>query len=281
MSFLSFAQVPVKISSANAPPFIYQEEIPGYGCGLGCDIVKAAFQSVSYKAEFQIKPMTRMVWSLIEKKSAANMGVFRWYQAQGVESQVEKVDILMMNFVFFYRKSRFPDGVTYRQLSDLSPYTISAVRGTFLARAFEEAGLKISYNTRVEQGILKLEAGRVDLTVISLLSGWQVIRERYPDDIDQFATIEKPLLKEPVSLMFRKEDHQLSADFLRGMKKIVSNGIYEMTLVKYFRRAGIDTGLITENVPLYLQTPDMEDKSTQWSNMPDSGHLFRQAMPAD
>jgi polar amino acid transport system substrate-binding protein len=259
ITFLASAQEPLKISSANAPPFVYREQIPGYGCGLGCDIVKAAFRAVSYEAEFNMVPMTRTVWSLIEKKSVANMGVFRWYQAQGADAQVDKVDILMMNFVLFYKKDRFPDGVSFDRLSDLSPYTIGAIRGTFMTRSFEEAGLNISYCTQLDHNIMKLEAGRVDLAVTVQLAGWQIIRDRYPDEINTFASVEKPLLREPLSLMFRKEDHQLRADFLRGLKKIVANGMYETILVKYFRRVGIDTGLIAENIPAYLRTPEMEN----------------------
>ncbi|CAM3789730.1 Bacterial extracellular solute-binding proteins, family 3 [Vibrio aerogenes CECT 7868] len=254
--FLLSAQPTLKISSPNVPPFVYQKSIPFYGCGLGCEIVQEAFRAVSLQSEVYIVPLTRAVWSVIENKSTASLGFYQWFKAEGFASEVEKVDILAMNLTLFYKKKHFPDGFEFHQFADLLPYTISSVRGGVFTDAYEKAGLNVSYSSRIEQNIMKLEAERVDLAVIAELSGWQIIRDRYPEQIDSFATIENPVATDFMSVMFRKEDEQLRAEFLRGLKTIAANGTYQMIMTKYYQRAGIDTGRIRQDMPEYLRVPE-------------------------
>jgi polar amino acid transport system substrate-binding protein len=249
----AYAQKRVIVSSANYPPFTYVIKVPPYGFGLGCDIVEEAFRSVSLTTEFYLMPMTRNVWSMTERRSAANLGVFRWYEAKGVSNLVQSIDILEMNFVLFYKKQRFPDGIPFTRLSDLVSYRITTVRGSFMMQAYKDAGLNVSYSTGVKQNILKLEADRVDLAIAADIAGWQIIKEHFPDKMEAFATVKRPVMSEPLSMIFRKEDHQLQAAFTRGLKNIVANGRYEEILRKYYQRAGRHPEDLSVYIPQYLQ----------------------------
>ncbi|SHO56535.1 substrate-binding periplasmic protein [Vibrio quintilis] len=250
----------VSISTVNYPPYIYPDYVPFVGYGLGRDIVTEAFALVNHPAEFQILPMSRNVWSLREGRVDANLGVSRWFHADGMSTRVDSVDILNMNFVLFYKHQRFPDGFSFRQLPALSPYTIGNVRGSATTRIVERAGLNVSYASRIVQNLRKLEAGRIDFAIAVDLAGWQIIHELFPDKMNEFATIKKPVLTEPLAVIFRKEDRMLKDQFTHGFQQLIASQRYIQILQKYYQHVRIDRQDIPQSVYVHLDKSSPEMK---------------------
>jgi polar amino acid transport system substrate-binding protein len=242
----------IKISTVSYPPFIYENKVPSLGFGLGRDIVTEAFEAVALPTDFYIFPMIRNVRSIAREQSTANLGVFRWFQAQGMSEQVDHVDILNMHFVFFYKKARFPHGISFEQLSDLSPYVIGNVRGSATSQLIEKATLDVSFATQVAQNFKKLEAGRIDLAIAVDLAGWQIIHDLYPGEMNTFATIEKTIMTEPLALIFRKEDHDLRDAFVQGLYHLVSSRRYMEILHQYY---GQQVRIERQDIPHSLLLP--------------------------
>ena len=94
---------------------------------------------------------------------------------------------------FFYSKLYHPNGIPYNTLQDLRNYKIGALLGSWYVTTFADAGLQVEYVSSNDQNVQKLGLGRIDLMVEEENTVWSVIRKLYPNDVDQFATLDKPL----------------------------------------------------------------------------------------
>lgn len=242
----------INISAINYPPITSGNLLPGLGYGLGCDIVTDAFNAVEQKVHFDIIPMSRSTWTIAVKRNRATLGVSNWFSQEEHDTLIDPVDILDMRFVLFYKKAQFPNGLSYTDLSELKNYVIGNVRGSVTTNLLASAGLEVSYVTQIVQAFRMLNAGRVQLVVAVDLSGWQIIHDYYPEQVNEFAAVRQTLMTQPLSLIFRKEDQAAKAQFIRGLQQIISNGIFQETVRAYTEYTGQspqDNELIQHYIP--------------------------------
>ncbi|WED25376.1 transporter substrate-binding domain-containing protein [Vibrio sp. DW001] len=237
----------ITISSINYPPFVSDNHTHGLGYGLGRDIVTESFTSVGHEVKFDIIPMSRNTWSIKTNRNRATLGVSRWFDNEKNRHLVDSVDIFDMRFVFFYKKQRFPNGLTYEQLSELESYYVGNVRGSVTTALVSEAQLNVTYVKEVFQNFQMLDAGRIDLAIAVDLAGWQILHDYYPERIQEFATVDKEILTEPLSLIFRKEDLEIKTIFINGLKEAKKSGAFLACIKRYSETFGVD---ITENMLL-------------------------------
>ena len=144
------------------------------------------------------------------------------------------VPLLKTKLVFFFKKDKFPDGVRYENLSDLSDQRIGDLRGSPQVEIFKENGIKIEFANEIIQNFKKLEANRVDLIICSDLSGLQIVKDFFPDSIDDFDMTEESLYIIDDGIIFLKEKEEMVNKFKKGLEVIKENGTYQKIVDKYY-----------------------------------------------
>jgi polar amino acid transport system substrate-binding protein len=136
---------------------------------------------------------------------------------------------------FFYYKPHM-ETVTWEKLEDLQPYTVGTVTGYYHETMFAEAKLKTDSSADEASGVKKLQAGRIDLFPMTDLVGWTLIKELFPDEVENFGVLTKPLDQTELCIMVSKNDKeavQLLNEFNAALQTIKDNGVYEKILSKY------------------------------------------------
>lgn len=75
---------------------------------------------------------------------------------------------------------------------------------------------------------------RVDLVAAVDLSGWTILQKLYPEEVNNFAAVDKPIMEALASIMFLKENTELITDFQKGLRIILGNGVYDTVLTDYY-----------------------------------------------
>lgn len=225
----------IKISTIEYPPLAIPNFVPGLGYGISCDLIIEAFKAVNTDVTFVFLPMIRGVWSVTEAKIyPANLGSINWFINDNKEHLVKTFDLIAFNFLFFYKKVRFPKGLSYKSLSELQQYKIGNVRGSSTTPLMEKANIRVDWSSNLEQNLRKLNKNRFDLAVSGDISGWNLIKDIFPDEVNDFATTQNPLLTIPSSLVFHRDETQLILEFTKGLNIILENGTYYEILKRYY-----------------------------------------------
>ncbi len=242
----AFSSAELRISSIIYPPIVAEQVLPGLGYGMCRDIVTEAFKAVSVRLSYNFLPMSRSVWSIISGKNPACIGTMEWFKKNGEDSLVDYVDIINLNFMGFYKKSNFPDGVFFNSLDELKDYRFGNVRGSGSQKTLEAAKLKVDFSHNIRLNFLKLNAGRTDFAVAFRVTGNYLVKELFPNNVSDFAYMKKSLLAAPISLIFLKDKVKIKKRFLAGLKIIAKNGTYRSILERYYGDEGIPPGTIPE-----------------------------------
>ncbi|MBN2429223.1 MAG: transporter substrate-binding domain-containing protein [Deltaproteobacteria bacterium] len=230
----AFASEPIKVSSTVYPSFSQPNVIPGRGNGVLYDLTVEAFKAADSEVKIDFVPMARIVWSVVEKKHHATLGVIEWFAKDQKDHLVETVELINANIVFFFKRERFPDGLSYEKLSDLKKYKIGSLIGSSTLPLFEKAGINAELVAELEQNFKKLNLGRIDLTVAIDLTGWNIIKDLFPDSANNFSTVKKPLIQLKTGLIFHKEQHDSLQTFKKGLDIILKNGTYHEIVERYY-----------------------------------------------
>lgn len=243
----------IVISTIEYPPLFQLEEYPGGGHGSASDITVAAFKEVGVDVEYKYIPMVRCVYSIVKKENPANLGTINWFKKENQLDLVEGVDLFTVKFQFFYKKSKYPDGVTYDNLSDMQKYTIGNVRGSSSTGVTEKAGLNIDWAADLDQNFKKLNGNRFDFAIAIDSAGWATLKKLFPEKIDEFGVIEKPILTIPLSLIFHKDQKELIAKYKDGLGKIVNNGQFMEIMEKYYGKGKVSEDIFSDEIKKAMQ----------------------------
>lgn len=232
-----FASKPIKVSSTIYPSFSQPEVMPGKGNGVLYDLTVEACKAAGTKLQIDFIPMARIVSSVTENNYAAALGTINWFTREQKDHLVEAVDLITANIVFFYKKERFPDGISYEQLSDLKNYKVGSIRGSSTLPLLEKAGITTELVAELDQNLKKLDAGHIDLTVAIDLTGRNMLKKIFPDSADDFSIVEKPVLSIMTSLAFLKEQSGPLQSFKKGLDTILENGTFYEIVERYYGTA--------------------------------------------
>lgn len=241
-----FSSAELRISSIVYPPIVAEQALPGLGYGMCRDIVTEAFKAVSVEVSYDLLPITRSVWSIVRGKNYACIGTMEWFREIGQNDLVDYVDVVNLNFMGFYKKSSFPDGVSFDSLDELKAYRFGNIRGSGSQKTLEAAKLKVDFAHNIRLNFLKLNADRTDFAVAFRVTGNYLIKKLFPNKVSDFAYMKKPLLKAPISLIFLKDKVKIKKRFLDGLKIIAKNGTYRNILQRYYGVDGIPAGTIPD-----------------------------------
>jgi polar amino acid transport system substrate-binding protein len=213
------------------PPYSVVNAKTGEASGLAVDVTRAAGEAAGVDVVIETAPMARIGISFAENERSALIGLKGWIADKNVDT--ESVDILNLGFVFYYKKNRFPQGLSYKMLEELKPYTIGNVRGSATLNTLEAARLKLELVGDVSLVFKMLEAERIDLAVGGDITGRLVIRDLYPDKISQLESTSHPFFTTLVCVIFNKSDSEMITKFKDGIRAIYKNGVYQKILETY------------------------------------------------
>lgn len=127
--------------------------------------------------------------------------------------------------------------IIYRNLSDLSPYSIGTHRGASIIGLLEDEGLKVRPLRGFSQGIRELERQQLDIFVGDRMVTTHILKTQFPPD---YATM-IDFLPQAIStadlhlaLSRKTPDHKkIQTDFNRGLKQIRVDGRYDAILERH------------------------------------------------
>lgn len=249
----------VRISTIEYPPVFQSERIPGKGYGIALDLTQAAFEAAGITVDFVFIPMIRSVESVTKRRYPANLGTVRWFEQKGEQDAVNVVNLININFMLFYKRTRFSDTAALHSLDDLKGYRIGNVRGSSTTPVVQAAGLNIDWISRLDLNFKKLQAERIDFAIASEAAGWTLIDQLYPDALSEFSVVQEPIYRIPVGVVFHKEEQPLAARFRDGVARIIQNGQYARIVDRYYDSSKITLSLFPDNIlrqqPMLLTKP--------------------------
>ncbi len=230
----------INIATIDYPPLMGEKE------GLMTEIVREAFLIQDYHVNFTLMPMARIAWSITEGDSDAAIGSIHWLRGKQVLEQVSYKTIYYTGMHFFYRKQQFPDGINYHNLSEINKYKVGYIRSGSMLKVLNDAGIKPQLVKDLATNSRKLKTQRIDMFVATELGGWGAIKKKYPDTVNEFAMMPKPILDILGSgdVIFPVKHGHLQDIFERGLLQLKNNGSYRQLLEKYYGKGNIPTYLM-------------------------------------
>jgi ABC-type amino acid transport substrate-binding protein len=138
---------------------------------------------------------------------------------------------------FMYDARRFPDGVAYSDIGDMTGYGIGVLRGSGIMRFLEVSrSLNLIPNNIHEGSARQLQLGRVDVWAIVDLTGMMYMRKLFPDEAAHFK-FTPPFNRGDVSLACSRisdPDNAYRDRFREGLAAIKANGTYLRLMAKYY-----------------------------------------------
>jgi polar amino acid transport system substrate-binding protein len=213
-------------------PFI-SEKLPNYGA-TG-EIVIEAFKTQNVEVKFLFYPWERSRM-MVEKGEA--VGSFPWYIDKRKDSYASfSTSMFKGQEVFFYRKTQFPNGLSFDVLDELNSYNIGGIRGYKHLGLLKDAGItNIDISSSSNSAMKKLEKGRIDLVPENELVGWAIIDQMFPTEKSKFGTTSKPLSEGTMHVMFSKNNPnsmKYQKMFEKGLEELRKQGKIDKILSKY------------------------------------------------
>lgn len=230
----------VEIVSFDYPPMFSEQDPKG---GLLGEIVHEAFKQELVDVSIDYYPPKRVDAKMVgSDKTLATIMPVNLVKRNNKEKDVICISP-MANIVmtFYYYAPRYKQEIRFENLDDLKPYIVGTIRGSNAIKILKNAGIMIDESSKESQ-IKKLHKGRVDLAIMGLLTGKVLINEFYPNEVDNFKTLKKPLMELPLSICFNRRfprAEEFSQKFIQGLDKIRENGIYTKILEKYYGKGEI------------------------------------------
>lgn len=224
------SQDAVIMTTGEWAPFT-SETMDGYG--FFTEIVTAIFEEMGRPPQYEFYPWQRAEQAVRDGEAWAAFPYS--YNEERAETFAFSDAVAESTTVFFYYKPHM-EAVGWETLDDLQPYRIGGVLGYFYEGMLQEAGLTTDYASSEDLALQKLQAQRVDLVPMTPLVAWIQINELFPEEVDNFGTLEKPLAETTLHLMIRKDDPesvQLMEQFNAALQAIKEQGIYQEILTKY------------------------------------------------
>ena len=224
----------IKIAMIDYPPLMAANG------GIMNDLTEAAFQSQGVDVKFQVQPMSRITYSLEDGSFPAVLGTQSW----SFKSEVVPVRLFLSGLYFFTLKEKFPRGVEFDTLEELSKYEIGYSRGGSLIPVFNKAKLNPVLVVKGDQNVQKLYFGRIDMFASTELAGWGIIEKHYPNNINEFSISKKQIHKISGDIIFSKHQIKLIKTFKKGLETIKHNGTFLKVLQKYYKNREIPSYLL-------------------------------------
>lgn len=223
-------QKQIRIATVDYPPLMQRQH------GLMTEIVKEAFLTQGIEVLYDIYPLSRITWSVVEKFNVAAVGSVNWFNnSEHSQETVFAVPIYYTSMKFFYLNESFPAGIEYNDLSEMNKFLLGYVRGGSLTGLLQSNKLRVSYASNLKANIRQLELGRVELFIATELGGWGAIRKYSYRPVSDYKMVDKEIHSISGDILFPKNQQKLKQEFEAGFKAIVENGTYLDLLQRHYQ----------------------------------------------
>jgi len=200
--------------------------------GMLVMIAKAAFSAAGYGSTYEFPPWARVMSDAANGTLSGVIGA--WYSAEREKDFLYSNPIMKNEIVFFAYTSQ---NIKFKELKDLAPYTIGAVRGNEFIDTLTKAGLKVDLATDGQSNMEKFAAKRFDILVDEKLATQAIINSSFPNIKDQIQILQPPLESNNLYLIVSKKlgnANDLITAFNKGLDIIGKDG----TLTKIYSSSG-------------------------------------------
>jgi polar amino acid transport system substrate-binding protein len=203
--------------------------------GFVSEIVTKVIKSMNMEVEIRFYPWRRCYqYVLWDKAWAAYPYSFTEERAKEVEFSD---DVAFSTTKFFYHsRSGQKPTFLYNELSDLRQYQLGGVIGYYYEEQFKQAKLNIDYVAKEKMALEKLFLGRFQLLPLNEMVGWELIRSIFPNNVNQFGSLDKPLDRKSLKLIVKKKNQKslkLLEKFNTQLKQFMQSKTYQLIIDKY------------------------------------------------
>jgi ABC-type amino acid transport substrate-binding protein len=157
------------------------------------------FDRMGYDIKIEIYPFARAIKMVNDGERQA---IFCFPGQTDPRVTVATIPLYYASNVFIYKKSRFPEGVNFKTLSDLKGYKAGNLIGSQRwTKLLEEAGLKVTHVSSDEFNLRKLDAERIDFVPAIYLTARALLELHFPGREDGFG-FTQPFEFSPVPIYF-------------------------------------------------------------------------------
>lgn len=223
-------QQEISLSTGNLPPF-FSENLPEGGYVY--EITKEAFKRAGYKLEIKWTPWKR---AFEGAKKGLYHGVMGAYKSdERIRYFIYSEPVARVDLAFFRRKG---EPISFESLKKLGPYRIGVIRGTAPFAILKKVSppLLLENVSNDEQNIKMLMKGRIDLFLTDLQYVVYVLKNKYPEWVDDIEVIQPPLHRGLMYIVISKKTknyQQIIDDFNRGLESVRQDGGYGNILKKH------------------------------------------------
>jgi len=226
------------IATVDYPPLM------GLEGGIMTDLVKAAFETQAIRVKYEIYPVAKIAWSILEGRDIPVVGSVGWFHVDLQKMQLHSVQLYSGNLHLFYLKRKFPDGLRYQNLNDLRQFSIGYIHGGSLIPLFADAGVHPQLVNNLEQNVKKVYAERIDMFAAMELGGWAMISRNFSDYAHEFEMAENPIHRVSGDAIFPPSQQHLKAVLEKGVAEIRSNGDYVKIYQRYYGDRPLPKGVV-------------------------------------
>ncbi|MDE1463663.1 substrate-binding periplasmic protein [Spartinivicinus poritis] len=221
----------VTFTTGEWTPFI-SKKLTGYG--VVTQIVTEACNRAGLKPIYTFMPWKRASENV---KDGYSVATFSW----------NKTEKRMQDFLFsaypvnktpnvvFYKKSEYPKGVKFHQLSDLATYhaTVAGIRGYWYEDGLKKHSIKLHLVNKGEQALGLLHEGRVQMYIDSLHVGLTDAKRVTPELVSNLGYTEYGSDDPYAYIMFsrtHKDTNWVKPRLDKALKSIYEDGTFDKIL---------------------------------------------------
>lgn len=230
IGFVSAAQGTLRVTTIEYPPF-YQESTDRQG--IACDLLREILKVENMAVEFVFTPPMRMLNEINQNITLSGSGRNLLLKNHDIAVSDSLYDVQL---VCIYDSRKYPDGVNFKDLSDLSGFTIGVLEKSVTeAHLASFPGLRIVSNMSNTGLAKQLATGRIDLWATVDIAGFMTLADLFPTDHRYFASTKAFQRSEinvivPLQINTNKNYIQL---INQGLATIKKNGTYRKIIDEY------------------------------------------------
>ncbi|GAV20375.1 polar amino acid transport system substrate-binding protein [Mariprofundus micogutta] len=228
-SLPAFSGPVLKLDANESAPF-WSASLPGNGmCG---EIVQAMSKAADVEASISFKPLKRM----IENDANNDLGNPAFFMKNQEFSAV--IPIAVYHVSIFYYLPNQPHDSSAMPLEHLKNHKVGLLKGTLVDRSsFEQLGIQFEESYSHQSMFKKLRKGRLDMVIEVDLIGQQIIRNLFPDEVEQFGVAVMPRSDAPIAVLLAENQPDsiaLGKRLRDALQQVRDNGEYQRILDKYY-----------------------------------------------
>jgi polar amino acid transport system substrate-binding protein len=211
------------------------------GYGFFSEIVTAAFQEAGVDVVIEFYPWARCEANV---KTGKTFAAFPYSVTEQRRAFARfSTPVSSSTTVLFYNSNLHKKPIVYDKLEELRPYSIIGVRGYFYSERFEKKGLRVDYVSDEGKALGLILIERYDLLPLNNYVGFNLIKEKFPQQRNHFSVCDKPLSDDTLHLMVSRrhpDARALLAAFNDALARLKQQGAYQKIVSRHFPMAATD-----------------------------------------